>query len=165
MSSFLESVFSDAEDRYLKPEELKLLSQYIDSLPERLRLYRTLRDREIEIMQWVADQLEGAMPQEEPERLERSLKNAILMLRYCAMGMLMNDDEIVRDRYVAWFSEMRQIYATEAIDATLYQYLNYRLTQVLGTSSMLLLKPLLLLAQAQKNQPVQSAAPNGRLSS
>jgi hypothetical protein len=160
MNSFLESVFNDAENRYLKPEELRLLSQYVNSLPDRLQVYRTLRDREIEIMQWVADQLEAAMPQEKAELLERSIKNMVLMLRYCAMGMLMNDDRIVRDRYVAWFGEMSSVYGTEAIDATLHQYLNQRLTQILSSKEMNLLKPLLLLAQGREPQ---TAALSGNL--
>jgi hypothetical protein len=150
MNSFLESIFDNAENRFLKPEELKLLNQYVGSLPDRLQVYRMLRDREIDIMQWVADQLQAAMPQEKTELLERSIKNAVLMLRYCAMGMLMNDDRIVCDRYVAWFSEMSHIYNTEAIDATLYHYLNLKLTQTLDSKAMSLLKPMLLLAQAQQ---------------
>lgn len=147
MNSSLESVFGDAENRYLKPEELRLLSQYVGSLPERLHLYRTLRDRELEIMQWVADQLQLALPQEKPEQLERSLKSAILMLRYCAMGMLMNDDRIVRDRYVSWFSDLSRAYGLEAIDAILHDLLNQRLNQLLGSKAMTLLGPLLLLAE------------------
>lgn len=161
MTSFLECVFHDAENRYLKPEELKSLNQYVISLPERLQLYRTLRDREIDIMQWVADQLEVALPQEKPELLERSVKSAILMLRYCAMAMLMNDERIVRDRYVAWFGEMSQIYGIKAIDATLHQYLNQRLSQVLGSKAMTLLNPMLMVAQGRELQP---ASLNGRQS-
>lgn len=60
----LEAIFDDAESRYLKPNELQLLSQYVDSLPVRLSAYRTLRDRELEVMQLVADQLQAQLPNE-----------------------------------------------------------------------------------------------------
>ncbi|WP_088891902.1 hypothetical protein [Leptolyngbya ohadii] len=159
MTSFLDSVFHDAENRYLKPEELKNLSQYVSSLPERLQIYRTLRDREIDILQWAADQLQAAMPQENPELLERSVKGAILMLRYCAMAMLMNDDRIVRERYVGWFSELSEVYGMKAIDATLYQYLNQRLNQILGSRAMTLLEPILSLAQGRE---LETASLNGK---
>jgi hypothetical protein len=149
----IDSIFDDAENRYLKPEELKLVSQYVESLPERLEVYRRLRDQEVEIMQWAADQLQAAMPQEKPEMLERSIKNALLMLRYCAMGMLLNDDSLVKERYVAWIHDMNQVYNTSAIDSALSQYLNQRLNQVLGAKAMSLLRPMIALAQGELAQP------------
>ena len=148
----IDSIFDDAESRYLKPEELKIVSQYVESLPARLEVYRRLRDQEIEIMQWAADQLQTAMPQEKPEILERSIKNALLMLRYCAMSMLLNDGNLIQERYVAWIAEVNQVYKTDAIDKTLNQYLNQRLNQVLGAKGMSLLKPMLALAQGELAQ-------------
>lgn len=148
----IDAIFDDAENRYLKPEELKIISQYVESLPERLEVYRKLRDQEIEIMQWVADQLQAAMPQEKPERLERGIKNALLMLRYCAMSMLLNDGNLIQERYVAWITEVNQVYNTDAIDRALNQYLNQRLNQVLGAKAMSLLKPMLALAQGELAQ-------------
>ncbi|NJO43263.1 MAG: hypothetical protein HC769_27975 [Cyanobacteria bacterium CRU_2_1] len=140
-------IFNDAENRYLKPEELRFVTQYVSSLPERLDAYRNLRDRELEIMQWVADQLQAQMPQEKVETLERCIKNALLMLRYCAMGMLLNDEAFVKDRFLSWVSQTVKVYNTEAIDAALYHLLNQRLNQTLGSKSMSLLQPILSMVQ------------------
>lgn len=143
----LESIFDEAENRYLKPEELKFVTQYVESLPERLEVYRNLRDQELEIMQWVADQLQTQMPQESVENLERSLKNALLMLRYCSMGMLLNDEEFVQDRLLSWMGQTVKVYSTEKIDLALYRLMNQRLNQVLGTKSTSFLSPILAMAQ------------------
>lgn len=147
MHQQLETLFDEAENRYLKPEELKLLSQYVESLPQRMETYRLLRDQELEIMQQVADQLQAALPQEKTEVLERSIKNALLMLRYCAMAMLLNDDSFVADRLLSWLSRTVQAYDTQKIDATLYRLLNQRLTQVFSPQQMSFLSPPLILAQ------------------
>lgn len=140
-------IFDDAESRYLKPEELKLVTQYVDSLPERLETYRNLRDHELEIMQWVADQLQAAMPQENQETLERSIKKALLMLRYCAMGMLLNDEDFVKERFLSWVSETTKVFHSQPIDLKLCQLLNQRLSQVLGSKQMSCFAPTLLMAQ------------------
>lgn len=147
MHQHLETLFDEAENRYLKPEELKLLSQYVESLPQRMETYRLLRDQEIELMQQVADQLQTALPQEKTEALERSIKNALLMLRYCAMAMLLNDESFVAERLLGWLSRTMQAYDSQKIDATLYRLLNQRLTQVFSPQQMSLLSPPLLLAQ------------------
>lgn len=143
----IEDIFDNAENRYLKPEELRCISQYVESLPERLEVYRNLRDQEIEIMQWVADQLQTQMPQTAIEILERSIKNALLMLRYCSMGMLLNDEEFVKNRLLDWVSPSITVFDTEKIDKALYRLLNQRLEQVLGKQQMRWLSPILAMAQ------------------
>ncbi|HEY9641872.1 MAG TPA: hypothetical protein V6C57_15400 [Coleofasciculaceae cyanobacterium] len=142
----IEAIFDDADSRYLKVEELRLVAQYVGSMPARLTAYRSLRDHELDTMQWVADQLQAEMPHEKPENLERSLKNALLMLRHCGMAMLLNEEAIVRERFLSWVMPMVEVYNTQDIDSRLYQLLNQRLDQVLG-KHMVLLSPMLLMAQ------------------
>lgn len=157
----IEAIFDDAETRYLKPEELKLITQYVQSLPERLEVYRTLRNQELEVMQWVADQLQAQMPQEAQELLERSIKNALLMLRYCSMGMLLNDEALVKERFLRWVSQSAEVYNTEKIDTALYRFLNQRLAKVLGAQQMSFLSPMLEMAQnalLPQSEPANGAA-------
>lgn len=157
----IEAIFDDAETRYLKPEELRFVTQYVESLPQRLDIYRNLRDQELEVMQWVADQLQAQLPQEEQELLERSLKNALLMLRYCSMGMLLNDEVFVRERFLNWVSQSAKIYNTETIDKHLYRLLNQQLSRVLGSKQMNVLSPMLTMAQTAllpQPEPTNGAA-------
>lgn len=143
----IDALFDEAESRYLKPEELGLINQFVETLPERLEAYRILRDQEVAIMQPVADQLQVQFPQENNANLERSIKNALLLMRYCAMGMLVNDEILVKQRLLSWLEQTTQIYNTQAIDTTLYQLLNQRLSQTLTPKQMSFLSPLLTLAQ------------------
>lgn len=141
------AVFDEAENRYLKPEELKLISQYVASMPERLDAYRNLRDRELEIVQAVVDQLEVTLPQESEENLERCIKNVLLMLRYCALSLLVNDESLVQRRFLDWVSPLAKVYDTKAIDTKLYRLLNQQLSKVLTAKQLGYLSPSLALAQ------------------
>jgi hypothetical protein len=147
MNPQIEAAFDDAENRYLKPDEIGLISQYTRSIPARLETYQSLRDHEMEIMQWVADQLQAEMPIEPVENLERSLKNALLMLRCCGMAMLTNDQGLIRDRFLVWAGSMTTVYESQLVDSTLYGLMNHRLNQVLGMERMSFLTPMLTFAQ------------------
>ena len=98
-------------------------------------------------MQWAADQLQAEMPMESVENLKRSIKNGLLMLRCCAMAMLVNDEGLIRDRFLVWASPMTTVYGSQLIDTTLYGLVNHRLNQVLGAERMELLMPMLAYAQ------------------
>lgn len=154
----IEALFDEAENRYLKTEELNILSQYVDSLPARLTAYRTLRDRELDVMQQVADQLQIEHADAPIEDLERAIKNALLTLRYCAMGMLMNDESFVRNRLMSWLGGTMRLYNNPTINKTLYRLIHERLSQVLGAASMNLLTPYLVLAQTLIHQQPSEAA-------
>jgi hypothetical protein len=159
MNPQIEAVFDDADNRYLKPEELGLISQYTQSISARLETYQSLRDYELEIMQWAADQLQIEMPTEAVENLERSIKNGLLMLRCCAMAMLANDQGLIRDRFLVWASSMTTVYGSQRIDTALYSLINQRLNQVLGIERMRLLMPMLAYAQDALPTTLSQPAP------
>lgn len=149
MNTDLEALFAEAENRYLKPEELKGLTQYVESLPQRLETYCQIREKEVEIMQAVADQLPRHFPDPSTEDMERSIKNAMLMLRYCAMAMLINNDTLVKERFVDWLSQSIAMYDTQDLDKVLYKLLNQQLMKTLKPDQIKLIKSPLILAQTQ----------------
>lgn len=143
----VETIFDEAENRYLNADELGVLSQYVESLPNRLEVYRAVRDNEISIMQAVADQLQAEFPQEKIESLERSIKNALLVLRYCAMGMLLNDETFITKQLLNWLQKTVKAYNTLAVDTVLYSLLNQQLQQQFSPPQLALLRPMLTVAE------------------
>jgi hypothetical protein len=154
MLSPIEAVLDEAENRYLKPEELKDVATYVMSLPDRADAYRAVRDNELTVMQQVADQLQAELPRAATAAIEHSLKNGILVLRYCAMSMLLDDETFVQTRLLNWLSESIQTQDAGAIDAALYPLMIENLTQTLTSKQLTFLEPLLTLAQ---NALLQSA--------
>ena len=143
MNAKLEALFNQPERRYLSTAELNQLSQYANSLPERLKVYRQLRDQEIAIMQPVADALETQLPQAPIETIEQCIKRALMVLRYCAMAMLLDDAALVEQRLQGWRPLRADVYNTQAVDQVLYPLLNQRLTEVFAPPQIHLLRPAL----------------------
>ncbi|MEB3293075.1 MAG: hypothetical protein VKJ24_07935 [Synechococcales bacterium] len=149
MQAILEEIFDEPDRRYLSGSEVGEISQYVKSLPERLMTYRTLRDRETQFMQAVADQLEVEMPTTITDVLEQSVRHGILVLRHCAMAMLMNDEQYLSDRLLNWLSETAQIHQTEASDLTIYRLMQAQLGKVLNPNQIMLFQPFLDQVQAR----------------
>jgi hypothetical protein len=139
MHPTLESVFNDAESRYLNANELNIVGNYVESIPDRLDVYRILRDEEVNILQPVVDQLQKKFPTADAKRLERGIKNGILSLRACAMGMLLNDQGYVQER-IQWIKQTQKNNGLEDIDAVFYPLLEQQLNQTLGNLKMKLLQ-------------------------
>jgi hypothetical protein len=147
MTFKLDALFETPEKRYLDPQDLNVLSQYVSSIPERTAVYRTLRDQEEPLMQAVADALQQQSHQ--PEALvERSIRNGLMVLRYVAMAMLLDDPRFIAERLQGWLPEMVQAYETQALDRQLFQLLGQQLATILNPAQLHLLKPSLDKAQA-----------------
>ena len=143
MKPVIESLFHDAASHYLRPDAIVEVSQYMSSLKERTRLYRTIRDQEITWMQPIADDLEQCFPTEQIDRLENSLRNAMLSMRHCAMAMLMDDPTYLEVHFLTWFQESIKIHGTIDLDSHIHSALRKQISQVLNTSQMSLLTPFL----------------------
>ncbi|WOD40704.1 hypothetical protein [Nodosilinea sp. E11] len=146
MTFKLDALFDSPEKQYLDANDLSLLSQYVSSIPERMTVYRTLRDQEIAIMQPIADALQQQGGHAEA-LVERSVRNGLMVLRYVAMAMLLDDDAFVEERLRGWLPEMVKAYDTQAVDQQLFQLLQQQLAKVFSPAQVNLLKPNLEKAQ------------------
>jgi hypothetical protein len=147
MNIEIQELIERAQESYLEAEELDALGTYVESLPERIDLYKLLRDREVDIMQAVADRTEGELPKVTEEDLERGIKNSILVFRYCAMGMLLNDEEFIKVRLLKWLEQIVSQFDMRSLNETLYKSLNHVLKEELSDEQLGLMQPLITSAQ------------------
>ncbi|OKH28016.1 phycobilisome protein [Chroogloeocystis siderophila] len=145
MHSEIKSLLYEAEDHYLNPEEITTAKLCIASLQVRLETYELLRDQEVAIFQPIADQLLVTFAQNQRD-LEQALKRGLLVLRYCTMAMLLNNQEFLRQRLLEWLIDIVQAYQTQAIETNIYQLLQNQLPEHLNAQQLALLQP--FLAQA-----------------
>jgi hypothetical protein len=157
MNPVLPLLFQQPSQGYLKPAELTLLGRYVASLPERVKLYRQLRDQETPILQAIVDRLPAALAQSPQPALEQSVKQLALILRYAAMGMLIDDAEFAQRRLADWLPTLMTAYQTQALDRALYQLLHQLLSRLLSEPQWALLKPNLA---ALKPWFIAAVAPN-----
>jgi Phycobilisome protein len=157
MQSILSGLFDDAENRYLPPETLTKLNQYVKSLPLRIATYRALRDHEVKIMQVVANRLETEFAANHGvETVEQSLRHGLLILRHCAMALLMDDAEYLERQLLGWLRESMQIHQTAPIDMALWRYLRQVLHKAMSAPQFGLLDPMIV--GVQKALTVAEAA-------
>ncbi|HAT13687.1 MAG TPA: phycobilisome protein [Microcoleaceae bacterium UBA11344] len=144
----IEALLDQAENRFLKAEELTAFKRQAATLSQRLKIYEFLREKEESIFQPVANQLEETFPDEKQETLERSLKHWLLVLRYCAMAMLLNDQAFLEQRLLDWLSGIVEAHHTQKIEATICNLLQTRLKELLSEQARAILQPFLDQAQS-----------------
>ena len=151
----LEELADLAEERYLTQQEIETFKQHAASLAQRLELYETLRDRELDIFQPIANHLETTFPQEDQAVLEQALIHWLSVLRYCAMAMLTNNPEFLRSQLSTWFQGLSQTRNRQAIEGELYQNLQNHLKELLSATAHQLIQPFLDFAEdiLLKNPP------------
>ncbi len=143
----IQDLINQAQDRYLASDELGLMESYINSLPERLKLYKLIRDREIDILQAVADQVPSELPNVTEADLETGIKNLILVLRYSSMAMLLNDENFLKQRLLNWLEGIMSMRDMRRLNETLYKLLNQGLRQQVSPVQLALIQPLITAAQ------------------
>ncbi|AFY69151.1 hypothetical protein Pse7367_0851 [Thalassoporum mexicanum PCC 7367] len=147
MDAKVKELIDRAQERYLKANELDALDRYVQSLPTRLQLYRQLRDREIPIMQAVADRVVEDLPSDETPNIEKGIRNLALVMRYCAMGMLLNDEGFLKERLLGWLEQVMSQPSMRKVNDSLYKNLNQVLRQELNADQLALMQPLITAAQ------------------
>lgn len=143
----IQELINQAQDRYLATDELGLMEGYVSSLPERLKLYKLIRDREITILQAVADSVPNELPSITDEDLESGVRNLILVLRYSSMAMLLNDENFLKERLLNWLEGIMSMRDMRRLNETLYKLLNQELRQQLSPTQLTLIQPLITAAQ------------------
>lgn len=147
MQSDFEDFFHRSEHHYLQKAEILLFRQHIEILRQRLATYEALRNKETEIFQAVADQLEVDYPTESSQQLGKALNHWICVMRYCAMAMLLNNPEFLQHRLLEWLTDIVKVHQMHTIEQTLYKILHAQLTCVLPPRQNELIKPFLQQAQ------------------
>ncbi len=142
----LRQIEMQPDKHYLTPQEIATLGKFVGSLTDRVRAYRQLREWEINLIQELVDRLPVDV-QKNTAALEQSIKQTILILRYAALGMLVDDVNLGRRRLEGWLPTMVEVYQTHAIDKLLQHSLNQQLPRLLTNSQFALLKPPLEAAQ------------------
>jgi Phycobilisome protein len=137
----IEALLDQAETRFLKGEELIAFKRQAATLAQRLKIYEFLRDKEASIFQPIANKLQATFPDEKEETLERSLKHWLLVLRYCAMAMLLNDRDFLEQRLLGWVSGIVEAHQTQKIEATVCNLLQIRLKELLSEQARAILQP------------------------
>ncbi len=71
------------------------------------------------------------------------LKDWLLIVRYCAMAMLLNDTTFLQHRLLEWLTDLVQVHQRKTIDQKIYELLQTQLQQLFKSEQMALIAPFL----------------------
>ncbi len=150
----LQALIHKSEHQYLQQADLDKLTQEVSTLRQRLAVYRVLRDQEITIFQSVADKLLTKLPQEKTHKIETCVRHWLLVTRYSAMAMLLNNPEFLERRLLEWLTDIAQAHEYQVISENLHSLLLKQLEKVLEDEGINYIKPFLDQAQSNLNEAV-----------
>lgn len=143
----LQALIHEAEYQYLKASDLNNLSSHVSTLKDRLPGYKIIRDQEIPIFQGIADKLLNSFGVEKTKQIETAIRHWLLVNRYCAMAMLLNNHEFLEHRLLEWLTDIVQASNLSEIENTLYSMLVKQLNQSLSDVQMSYFEPFLTQAK------------------
>lgn len=144
MYTELRELLYDAEDHYLQSGEIEKLRENVGSLKEKLAIYKNLRNQEIDVFQAIANELEKKLSPTEIEQLPELIVHWATILRYVAMGMLLNSNEFIHRRILEWINPVIQAHNRVSLDNQVYKLLCLSLKDKLEAKQWQTLQPFLL---------------------
>jgi hypothetical protein len=121
MNFKLDALFDATDKPYLDDNALGVITQYISSVPDRLKIYGLIRDNEVNIMQPIADALQQ-MPNQSDVLVERSVRNGLMVMRYMAMAMVLDDTNYLEERLEGWLPDIVKVYDTKVSGSAVLPY-------------------------------------------
>ena len=143
MQKDFETLFYEADDHYLESSDLQSLRQGAVTLKELLKIYQSLRDKEIPIFQTIANSLVEAFPDENMQRLEQALQHWMSVMRYGAMAMLLNNPDYFSHRLLEWLTDVIHAQEMVEIETHIFENLIQGLEEILTMEQMVILTPFL----------------------
>ena len=141
MISDIDLILYKAEAEYLEQQDLANFKGQIFALEKRLQIYEIISSKETEIFQNIANRLASDFP-DEPDKIKLALKHWLMVMRYCAMAMLLDNPDYLKYR-LEWLSEQVEAYQTKTIEQKILDLLQKRCQKVLDSEQLSILQPYL----------------------
>lgn len=146
MNTQLQSIFSDAEGRYLQNEEIRALAAYTSTLKERVETMQLLEKKEAAIVKETLDIVFEKHPDLTSRYFrtrENCTRDVTLVLRFCAMAMVRDDVDYLKEKLLYWLRTILQAFEFGAILDSTYRTLAIRVEAHLSASQARLMAPYL----------------------
>lgn len=127
MITLLENVLERADGAYIEPQDLDQIDQMLQSWGDRRATYQLIQAKE----EAIADKtLERFQTENEillraaPENIMKKCKGDLIsVLRNCATAMLLQDEELLKDRFLYWMQNIMRALRNQRFNVHIYQIL------------------------------------------
>lgn len=148
MLTLIETALERADGAYLNPSDLQSLDQAIATWPQRRQTYDLLQTHEAEIVERAIARLSQNTPHRYTEGgSDRCKTDMTSVLRACATAMLLQDEEMLKDRFLYWLQNIMQALQKQQVNARVYQALHQAVQAQLPPDKASFILPYLQLAK------------------
>ncbi len=151
MNTAIVDIMRESEGRYLLPDEMQTLQSYIDDLPRRIRVYQTLQAKENELLDRVMEKFQPTLPnltrQHGPTAWQRCRRDLAMAWRYCALAMVLNDEDYLRDKLLYWLETILKSFKMRDQCNPAYRMMLDSLQLVFTSEECELIRPYVMLTQ------------------
>ena len=144
------------EEQYLQSGEIADYQAYLANLERKVKVYETVRDREVYLFEILATELQEQYPEERSYVICEAISQWSLILKYCCTAMLLDNVEYLESRVENWLKELIKLRSIPQMDEMLYTTLVEVLPEVLIDEELALLMPYLEQVQ-QAISPTQDS--------
>jgi Phycobilisome protein len=147
MITLLENVLKRTDGAYVNAQDFKLLDQALSSWQVRKQVYSLVEQKETEIINHaVAAMRNGNRFESKPMDnlgVDRCQRDMTLGLRCCALAMLLQDEELLKDRVLYW---QQNIFLAMQLNYQGYKFLGQAIKAQLPSGQAELITPYLKMA-------------------
>ena len=156
MLTLLENVLDRADGSYITPEDLRILDGAIASWQQRRQTYDLLQSKENVILEQVMQQIINTAPDVAAKVTvdggNKCNRDMALVLRYCATAMLLQDEELLKDRLLYWMQNIMLALKNQRVNDFVYRSLQKSVQANLPKENADLLMPYLAIAHQWLSQ-------------
>jgi hypothetical protein len=156
MLTLLENVLDRADGSYITPEDLRTLDQAIDSWQQRRQTYDLVQTKENAILAQVMQQIQTTAPDVAAKVTHdggnKCNRDMALVLRYCATAMLLQDENLLKDRLLYWMQNIMLALKNQRVNDFVYRSLQKSIQANLPKENADLLLPYVAIAHQWLSQ-------------
>jgi len=150
MLTLLENVLDHADGSYITPEDLRTLDSAIASWQQRRQTYDLIQANENIILEQVMRQVQATVPDIAAKVTvdggNKCNRDMALVLRYCATAMLLQDEELLKDRLLYWMQNIMLALKNQRLNDFVYRALQKSVQDNLPKNNADLLLPYIEIA-------------------
>lgn len=156
MLTLLEDVLDRADGSYITPEDLRTLDRAIASWQQRRQTYDLVQAKENAILAQVMQQIQATAPDVAAKVTvdggNKCNRDMALVLRYCATAMLLQDEELLKDRLLYWMQNIMVALKNQRVNDFVYRSLQKSVQEHLPPENADLLLPYIAIAHQWLSQ-------------
>ncbi len=156
MLTLIENVLDRADGSYITPDDLQSLDRTIANWQQRRQTYDLIQAKENTILEQVMRQIQISSPELSAklsgDRINKCNHDMAVVLRYCATAMLLQDEELLKERLLYWMQNVMAALQKQRINDFLYKALLKSVRDNLPSDNANLILPYLTIAHQWLSQ-------------